>query len=44
MAMGTLNVISDMEAFAVPAWAIWHLNMELKRKMGVFAIFGAGVV
>lgn len=44
MAMGMLNVFSDMEAFAVPAWAIWHLNMELKRKIGVFAIFGVGAV
>ncbi|KAJ4336214.1 hypothetical protein N0V95_008665 [Ascochyta clinopodiicola] len=44
MAMGTLNVISDMEAFAVPVWAIWHLSMELKRKIGVFAVFSVGAV
>lgn len=44
MAMGTLNVISDMEAFAMPAWAIWHLSMELKRKIGVFTVFGVGAV
>lgn len=44
MAMGTLNVISDLEAFAVPVWAIWHLSMELKRKIGVLAVFGVGAL
>lgn len=44
LAMGSLNLISDFEAFIVPAWAIWHLNMELKRKFQVFAIFGVGAM
>ncbi|PSN64876.1 hypothetical protein BS50DRAFT_555069 [Corynespora cassiicola Philippines] len=44
MAMGTLNVISDVQAFALPAWAIWKLNMEFRRKISVFAVFGVGAV
>jgi len=44
MAMGILNVISDMEAFAVPVWAICHLSMELKRKISVLAVFGVGAM
>jgi hypothetical protein len=44
MAMGILNVLSDAEAFIVPAWAIWQLNMKLRRKVAVFAVFGAGAM
>lgn len=44
MAMGVLNVISDVEAFLVPAWAIWQLNMNLKRKISVFVVFSVGAV
>jgi hypothetical protein len=44
MAMGTLNVISDVEAFVVPVWAIWKLSMKLQRKIAVLAIFGVGAM
>ncbi|KAF2727642.1 hypothetical protein EJ04DRAFT_547175 [Polyplosphaeria fusca] len=44
MAMGVLNVISDVEAFLVPAWAIWQLNMKLKQKISVFVVFSVGAV
>jgi hypothetical protein len=42
LASGILNVISDVEALLLPAWAIWHLNMPVTRKMLVFAVFGVG--
>ncbi|KAF2489929.1 hypothetical protein BU16DRAFT_518609 [Lophium mytilinum] len=41
---GVLNVVSDVEALALPAWAIWHLNMPVKRKVLVFAVFGVGSI
>jgi len=44
MAMGTLNVISDVEAFVVPVWAIWQLSMKLQQKIAVLAIFGVGAM
>jgi hypothetical protein len=44
MAMGVLNVISDVEVFLVPAWAIWQLNMRLKQKIQVFIVFSVGAV
>jgi len=42
IAIGVVNLISDIEAFAVPAWAIWQLQMNIKKKMEVFAVFGVG--
>lgn len=44
MAMGTLNLISDMEASIVPVLAVWRLSMELQRKIAVLAVFGVGAV
>jgi hypothetical protein len=44
MAMRTLNIISDAEAFLVPAWAIWQLNMKLGRKVAVFTVFDVGAM
>ncbi|KAF3766662.1 hypothetical protein M406DRAFT_274060, partial [Cryphonectria parasitica EP155] len=42
LAAGILNLISDTEALLLPAWAIWHLNMPVKRKLSAFAVFAVG--
>lgn len=39
---GILNLISDIEALLLPAWAIWHLKMSIKQKLAAFAVFGVG--
>jgi hypothetical protein len=44
MAAGVLNLISDVEALLLPAWAIWHLHMPVERKMAVFAVFSVGMM
>jgi hypothetical protein len=44
MAMSTLNVISDVEAFVVPVWAIWQLRMEFQQKIAVMSVFGVGAM
>ncbi|KAG9193559.1 hypothetical protein G6011_03594 [Alternaria panax] len=44
MAMRTLSVISDMEAFVVPVWAIWQPSMKLQRKIAVLAVFDVGAM
>jgi hypothetical protein len=44
MAMGTLNVISDVEAFVVPVWAIWQLSLKLQQKIAALAVFGMGAM
>ncbi|KAI1174693.1 hypothetical protein F4777DRAFT_373669 [Nemania sp. FL0916] len=44
LAAGILNLISDLEALALPAWAIWHLRMPVKRKLTAFAVFSIGSV
>jgi hypothetical protein len=42
LAAGILNIISDVEALLLPAWGIWHLNMPIRQKLVVFAVFGMG--
>jgi hypothetical protein len=42
LAAGILNLISDTEALLLPAWAIWHLQMPIKRKLHAYAVFGVG--
>ncbi|KAI9658026.1 MAG: hypothetical protein M1821_002686 [Bathelium mastoideum] len=44
LAAGMLNLISDVEALLLPAWAIWHLKMPLKRKLAAYAVFGVGSI
>jgi hypothetical protein len=43
-ATGVLNIISDVEAFIVPLWAVWSLQMKLQHKLQVFAVFSIGAV
>lgn len=42
LAAGILNLISDTEALLLPLWAIWHMQMPIKRKLSVYAVFGVG--
>ncbi|KAI1362097.1 hypothetical protein F5Y08DRAFT_285099 [Xylaria arbuscula] len=44
LSSGILNVISDIEALLIPAWAIWHLSMPVKRKLAAFSVFGVSLV
>ena len=41
--MGVFNVLSDFAIFLLPQTAIWKLQMSLKRKIGVSAIFFTGL-
>lgn len=40
---GVINLLSDTATLALPLWAIWHLQMPIKRKLPVYAIFGTGL-
>ncbi|TVY78271.1 hypothetical protein LSUE1_G006774 [Lachnellula suecica] len=44
IAMGVINVISDLMILVLPLWAIAHLQMGTKLKLGVSAIFATGVI
>ncbi|KAF2646930.1 hypothetical protein P280DRAFT_441420 [Massarina eburnea CBS 473.64] len=44
LATGILNIISDVECLLVPLWAIWQLQMKMKHKLQVFAVFSVGTV
>ena len=41
---GAINVVSDLLNLLLPIWAIWHLQMALKRKAGISAIFAIGLL
>ncbi|ERF76651.1 hypothetical protein EPUS_04471 [Endocarpon pusillum Z07020] len=43
MISGVFNVLSDFFILIFPLWAIWHLQMPLKRKFGVSIVFATGV-
>ncbi|KAF1970707.1 hypothetical protein BU23DRAFT_556657 [Bimuria novae-zelandiae CBS 107.79] len=44
VAIGGLNVLSDVEAFLVPVWAVWKLKMDVKKKISILAVFAAGAL
>lgn len=44
MISAVLNVVSDFFILVLPLWAIWHLQMPLKRKFGVSIVFATGVL
>ncbi|OTA81548.1 hypothetical protein M434DRAFT_37508 [Hypoxylon sp. CO27-5] len=40
---GVLNLTLDVGIFITPIWAIWLLQMPMKRKLGVLSLFGVGL-
>ncbi|KAI0485121.1 hypothetical protein GGR56DRAFT_616929 [Xylariaceae sp. FL0804] len=44
LSSGILNIISDVEALLIPAWAIWHLSMPVKRKVAAMSVFGVSLI
>jgi len=44
IAMAIVNIISDVEAIIVPAWALWQLQLAIKKKLSVFAVFAVGAL
>lgn len=39
---GIINIISDIEALVLPAWAIWHLKIPVEKKLSIFTVFAVG--
>jgi hypothetical protein len=44
MLSGIWNVLSDFFILNFPLWAVWHLQMPLKRKFGITIVFATGVL
>lgn len=44
MISGVFNVLSDFFILIFPIWAIWHLQMPMKRKFGISIVFATGVL
>lgn len=42
LSAGLINLLLDLSILITPIWAIWHLRMPLKRKLGVISIFAVG--
>ncbi|KAK3934188.1 hypothetical protein QBC46DRAFT_400496 [Diplogelasinospora grovesii] len=41
---GAVNLFLDIGILFTPLWAIWHLQLPLKRKLGISAVFGVGIL
>ncbi|KAH9884847.1 hypothetical protein F4778DRAFT_521793 [Xylariomycetidae sp. FL2044] len=44
LVVSNINVVSDLEALLLPAWAIWHLKMPIKKKFEAFTVFAFGLI
>ena len=44
IAVGVWNVISDFSILILPMVAIWNLQMQNARKIGVAAVFATGLL
>jgi hypothetical protein len=44
MISGVFNVLSDFFILVFPLWAIWHLQMPLKRKFSISVVFATGAL
>ncbi|KAK0716162.1 hypothetical protein B0H67DRAFT_582515 [Lasiosphaeris hirsuta] len=41
---GAVNLFLDIGILITPLWAIWHLQLPMKRKLGISAVFGVGIL
>ncbi len=41
---GVVNVASDFYLLVVPLPAVWNLKLPLKKRVGILAIFGTGLL
>lgn len=41
---GVINLVLDVGILIVPLWAIWSLRLPMKRKLGISAVFGVGIL
>lgn len=39
-----INLVSDLSILVVPIKRVWHLQMTLNRKLGISAVFAAGIL
>jgi hypothetical protein len=41
---GAVNLFLDIGILITPLWAIWRLQLPLKRKVGISAVFAVGIL
>jgi hypothetical protein len=44
IAGAAVNLLVDIGILVTPLWAVWSLQLPMKRKLGVMAIFGVGIL
>ncbi|VUC31888.1 unnamed protein product [Clonostachys rosea] len=44
LAIGVANLVLDLGILLVPIWAIWKLQIPVKRKLEAYAVFSLGIL
>lgn len=44
VSQGAANLLLDLGILITPIWAVWNLQLSLKHKIGVSAVFGVGLL
>ena len=44
LATSYINIVSDISMLLLPIYAIWKLEIVLKRKLAIAAVFGTGIL
>ena len=44
LATSTINIVSDFSILLLPVYAVWKLQLPIKRKLAIAAIFGTGLL
>ena len=44
MTSGVFNVVSDFAILVIPIFSVWDLRLPQKKKLGLLAIFGTGLL
>lgn len=44
LATSAINIASDFSILFLPVFAVWKLQIALKRKMTISAVFGTGLL
>lgn len=41
---GAINVVSDLSMFVMPIYIVWNLHLDIRRKIGISAVFATGIL
>ena len=44
LASSGINIATDLVLFFLPIWAVWHLQMATKSRLGICALFATALL